>query len=61
MNTANVTGFGQATGSTQSVSSFLGRCLVAFQEWCKREQLQELCDLSDRDLMDIGISRGEIK
>ena len=34
---------------------------AAFQEWRKRQRLQaNLSDLSDRELMDIGISRGEI-
>jgi uncharacterized protein YjiS (DUF1127 family) len=34
---------------------------AAFQEWRKRARLQaDLTDLSDRELMDIGISRGEI-
>ncbi|WP_349628928.1 DUF1127 domain-containing protein [Bradyrhizobium sp. AUGA SZCCT0177] len=32
----------------------------AFQEWCKRQRLANLCDLSDRELMDIGITRSEI-
>jgi uncharacterized protein YjiS (DUF1127 family) len=33
----------------------------AFQEWRKRRRLMaNLCDLSDRELMDIGITRGEI-
>ena len=33
----------------------------AFQEWRKRQRLRaNLCDLSDRELMDIGITRGEI-
>ncbi|WP_271589684.1 DUF1127 domain-containing protein [Bradyrhizobium sp. CCBAU 53415] len=33
----------------------------AFQEWRKRRRLlANLCDLSDRELTDIGISRGEI-
>ena len=33
----------------------------AFQEWRKRRRLlTNLCDLSDRELMDIGIARGEI-
>ena len=33
----------------------------AFQEWRKRERLQAtLDDLSDRELADIGIARGEI-
>jgi uncharacterized protein YjiS (DUF1127 family) len=34
---------------------------AAFQEWRKRTMLRaDLIDLSDRELMDIGISRGEI-
>ncbi|WFU18616.1 DUF1127 domain-containing protein [Bradyrhizobium sp. CB3481] len=34
---------------------------AAFQEWRKRTRPQaNLIDLSDRELMDIGISRGEI-
>jgi uncharacterized protein YjiS (DUF1127 family) len=33
----------------------------AFQEWRKRERLRAtLCELSDRELMDIGTTRGEI-
>lgn len=33
----------------------------AFREWRKREQLRaDLSGLSDRELVDIGISRGEI-
>ena len=33
----------------------------AFQEWRKRErQRTELCRLTDNELMDIGITRGEI-
>ena len=33
----------------------------AFQEWRKRRRsLANLCDLSDRELMDIGITRSEI-
>ena len=31
-----------------------------FQEWRKRQRLANLCDLGDRELMDIGITRGEI-
>ena len=34
---------------------------AAFQEWRKRARLRaDLVDLSDRELTDIGISRGEI-
>ena len=33
----------------------------AFQEWRKRQRLRAtLCDLSDRELVDIGTTRGEI-
>jgi uncharacterized protein YjiS (DUF1127 family) len=33
----------------------------AFQQWRKRERLQSrLCDLTDRELTDVGITRGEI-
>ena len=33
----------------------------AFQEWRKRERLRtELCRLTDSELADIGITRGEI-
>ena len=33
----------------------------AFQQWRKRDRLRtELYDLNDRELMDIGITRGEI-
>ena len=43
------------------VSSSLENYWGAFQEWRKRERLRaNLCDLSDRELMDIGTTRGEI-
>jgi uncharacterized protein YjiS (DUF1127 family) len=33
----------------------------AFQAWRKRQRLRAtLCDLSDRELQDMGIARGEI-
>ena len=51
----------QATKSTQRVSNFLGSCWGAFQQWRKRDRLRtELYGLNDRELMDIGITRGEI-
>lgn len=53
--------FGHTTDSDWRVFSSLTSCWVAFREWRKRGRLQaELCDLSDRGLMDIGITRGEI-
>ena len=51
----------QATRSTQRVSNFLGSCWAAFHQWRKRDRLRtELYGLNDRELMDIGITRGEI-
>ena len=51
----------QATKSTQRVSNFLGSCWGAFQQWRQRDRLRtELYGLNDRELMDIGITRGEI-
>jgi uncharacterized protein YjiS (DUF1127 family) len=51
---------GPATAKRQ-VYSPLETYWNAFQEWRKRTRLQaDLIDLSDRELMDIGISRGEI-
>ena len=51
----------QATRSTQRVSNFLGSCWEVFQQWRNRDRLRtELYGLNDRELMDIGISRGEI-
>jgi uncharacterized protein YjiS (DUF1127 family) len=62
MNTAHgATDLGQTTGSTRRVSSFLRSYWGAFQEWRKRERLRaDLCSLNDRELMDIGITRGEV-
>jgi uncharacterized protein YjiS (DUF1127 family) len=43
--------------ATRTFQNFWG----AFQEWRKWERLRaDLCSLSDRELMDIGIGRGEI-
>jgi uncharacterized protein YjiS (DUF1127 family) len=44
----------------RNVSAFKN-CWIAFQEWRKWERLRrDLCKLSDRELMDIGIGYGEI-
>ena len=41
--------------------ALLERYWDAFLEWRKRQRLRAtLCDLSDRELMDIGTTRGEI-
>jgi len=54
------TELGPATARRQ-VYSPLEAYWNAFQEWRKRErQRAELCRLTDSELMDIGITRGEI-
>src|SRR6266436_8305479 len=59
--TFGATGLGQTAASTRRVSSFLNRYWGAFQERRKHQGLRAtLCDLSDRELMDIGTTRGEI-
>jgi uncharacterized protein YjiS (DUF1127 family) len=51
---------GPATAKRQ-VYSPLEAYWNAFQEWRKREKLRtELCRLTDFELADIGITRGEI-
>ena len=47
--------------STRRVSGFFRRYWAAFQDKRKRRRLRAtLYDLSDRELMDIGTTRGEI-
>jgi uncharacterized protein YjiS (DUF1127 family) len=59
--TYDATGLGQTAVSKGRVSSFFARYWSAFQERRKRQRLQaSLSDLSDRELMDIGTTRGEI-
>ena len=54
-------GSGQSSASTRRILSLFKRCWGAFQECHKRQSLRAtLCDLSDRELMDIGTTRGEI-
>jgi uncharacterized protein YjiS (DUF1127 family) len=49
-----------ATGKRQ-VYSPLETYWNAFQDWRKRERMRaELCRLTDSELMDIGITRGEV-
>ena len=60
MSTIHVpTELGPATARRQ-VYSPLEAYWNAFREWRKRQRLANLCDLSDRELMDIGITRSEI-
>jgi uncharacterized protein YjiS (DUF1127 family) len=55
------TGLGQTAASTRRVSRFFKRYWGAFQERRTRQRLRAtLCDLSDRELIDIGTTRGEI-
>jgi uncharacterized protein YjiS (DUF1127 family) len=59
--TYGATGLGQTAASTRRVSSFFKRYRDAFQERRKRQRERAtLYDLSDRELMDIGTTRGEI-
>src|SRR5258707_7959306 len=60
--TYGATGLGQTAVSTRRVSSFFKGYWDTFQERRKRQRLRAtLCDLSDRELMDIGTTRGEIE
>ena len=52
----------QAIALTSHVFRFFEACWAAFQERRKRARLRtELYDLSDLELRDIGITRGEIE
>ncbi|MDH2380978.1 DUF1127 domain-containing protein [Bradyrhizobium sp. CER78] len=55
------TWLGRTFGSTRHLSSFIWKYCDAFQERGKRQKLRAtMSDLSDRELMDIGTTRGEI-
>jgi uncharacterized protein YjiS (DUF1127 family) len=55
------TALGQTAASTSRVSSFFKKYWSAFQERRERHRLRAaLSDLTDRELMDIGTTRGEI-
>jgi uncharacterized protein YjiS (DUF1127 family) len=57
----STTSSARTTASTSRVSAAIKDFWSAFQEWRKWERLRvDLCSLSDRELMDIGIGRGEI-
>ena len=59
--TYGTTGLAQTSASTRRVSSAFKSFWGAFQEWRKWERLRaDFCNLSDRELMDIGITRSEI-
>jgi len=52
---------GLTAASMRSVMSLLKRYWRAFREWRRRQSVRAtLHELSDRELMDIGLTRGEI-
>ena len=56
-----ITKFQRPATTNQPVCSPLEAYWKAFQEWRKRRRVQTaLCRLTDSELMDIGITRGEI-
>jgi uncharacterized protein YjiS (DUF1127 family) len=60
--TYGATGLGQTAASTRRASSFFKKYWSAFRERRERQRLRAvLCDLSDRELMDFGTTRGEIE
>jgi uncharacterized protein YjiS (DUF1127 family) len=64
--TYGATWSGQTAASTRRVFSFFKRCWVAFQERRKERRKRqreraELYRLNDWELMDIGMTRGEIE
>jgi uncharacterized protein YjiS (DUF1127 family) len=59
--TYSATGLAQTTASTRLVTTSLNTFWATFREWRKWERLRaDLCNLSDRELMDVGITRSEI-
>ena len=59
--TFSTTGLARTTRSTRRVVKLFRRYWGALQEWRKRERLRaDLCGLDDRELQDIGITRGEV-
>ena len=58
----NTTELGQTIASTPHVFRFCKAYWAVFQERRKRERVRaDLYDLNDRELRDIGITRGEIE
>jgi uncharacterized protein YjiS (DUF1127 family) len=51
----------RALAWTGCISNIVKRCSGALESWCKRHTARaNLCNLSDIQLMDIGITRGEV-
>ena len=60
--THSASGLEHTTYSTSRIFRSLRSCWGAFREWRQRGRSEdELCSLSDRALMDIGVTRGEIE
>jgi len=56
------TGFGQTTTLIRRALGFFEKCLGMLYEWHQRNALRgAMHELSDRELADIGTSRGEIE
>jgi uncharacterized protein YjiS (DUF1127 family) len=61
MSTTHGTTWLERTVSTRHLASFIWKYWDAFQECRERQKLRAtMSDLSDRELMDIGTTRGEI-
>jgi uncharacterized protein YjiS (DUF1127 family) len=59
--TFSTTALSRTTRTKRRFLSLLGRYRDKFQQWRKRERLRaDLCALNDRELQDIGMTRGEI-
>ena len=59
--TYSTTWLERTAASTQYVSGLIWKCWDAYQERRDRQKLRSaLSDLGDRELMDIGTTRGEI-
>jgi uncharacterized protein YjiS (DUF1127 family) len=60
--THGATELGWTAAPTRHLSRFFKRCGSAFNEWRERQRLRAtLYGLKDRELKDIGITRGEIE
>jgi uncharacterized protein YjiS (DUF1127 family) len=60
MTIAHGTDDSRQTITSGNRANFFKRHWRAFQAWRERERITELSSLSDRELRDIGITRGEI-
>ncbi len=59
--TYNVSRLGHSSAPVRLGLSLFGNCRAALLEWDERRRIRaRLSELSDRDLHDIGISRGEV-